>query len=166
MKKIMKFMPVAALVAVTSAGAGFAAELPKEGNYDYTSCASGVGNRIDFSKTDYAYSWELTGINLSNPPGGMFDKGSFRCEGLSTSFGGKGTIDYFCESIFPDGGKTFLKFSGTPGPGGTATREALAGTGKYEGMVSSGTVVTVALSSAKPGTLQACSHQTGTYKLK
>jgi hypothetical protein len=39
-----------ALLIVASPFSAFAAELPKEGSYDYTSCWSGVNNVITFSK--------------------------------------------------------------------------------------------------------------------
>ena len=63
-----------ALLIVTSPFSAFAAELPKEGSYDYTACWSGVNNMITFSKTHTGSSFELTGTVRSNPPGGMFDK--------------------------------------------------------------------------------------------
>jgi len=165
MKKIMKFMPVAALVAVTSAGSAFAADLPKEGSYDFNACYSGVANPIAFSKTHSAFSYEMFGSTLSNPPGGMFDKASFRCLGLTTSFDGKATISVVCETIYPDGGKTLSKFSDAAD--GTLVREVVAGTGKYEGIVSRGTAVQLGdFPAIKAGTFQICNHQTGTYKLK
>jgi hypothetical protein len=50
---------------------------------------------------------------------------------------------------------------------GTLRREAIAGTGKYEGLVSSGLVTPLgSFPVIKAGTYQACNHQTGTYKLK
>ena len=42
---------VLALLIVASPFSAFAAEVPKEGNYDYTSCWSGVNNVITFSKS-------------------------------------------------------------------------------------------------------------------
>jgi len=60
----------------------FAGELPKEGSFDFNSCWSGVSNVITFSKTHTANSYEMTGTTRSNPPGGMFDKSTFRCVGL------------------------------------------------------------------------------------
>jgi hypothetical protein len=42
---------VLALLIVASPFSAFAAELPKEGSYDYTSCYSGVNSVITFSKT-------------------------------------------------------------------------------------------------------------------
>src|SRR5712691_5144422 len=84
---------VAVLLRVTSAGSAFAADIPKEGRYDFTSCWSGVSNLIAFSKTHSAYSYEQTGTTLSNLPGGgdIFDKLSFRCVGMNTSLDGKDT---------------------------------------------------------------------------
>jgi hypothetical protein len=67
-----------ALLIVASPFSAFAAELPKEGSYDYISCWSGVNNVITFSKTHTASSYEMTGTIRSNPPDGMFDKNSFR----------------------------------------------------------------------------------------
>ena len=51
-----------ALVILSSAPA-LAAELPKEGNYDYTSCQTSVNNVISFSKDHTAYGFELTGTS-------------------------------------------------------------------------------------------------------
>jgi hypothetical protein len=39
-------------VIFTFAPSAFAAELPKEGTYDYTSCWTSVRNDINFSKTE------------------------------------------------------------------------------------------------------------------
>jgi hypothetical protein len=150
---------------VTLAPSAFAAEPPKEGTYDYTSCWSGVSNRIDFSKTHFAYSYEQTGSIRSTSPGGMFDKESFRCVGMSASFAGKNSGSTVCESTDADGNKRLSSFS--VGSDGKVTREFIAGTGKYEGMVTSGTVEPLGpFPVIKAGTFQACNHQTGTYKLK
>ncbi len=47
------------------------------------------------------------------------------------------------------------------------TREFVVGTGKYEGMVTTGTVEPLGpFPVIKAGTFQDCNHQTGTYKLK
>ena len=163
--KALKIIPVAASLAVISDGSTFAADLPKEGPYDFTACYSGVANPITFSKTHSAVSYEHSGATLSNPPGGMFDKGSFHCVGLSTSFDGKATNTTICETIFPDGDKILSKFS--LAADGSTAREALTGTGKYEGVASAGTVVGLgSFPVIRAGTYQTCNHQTGTYKLK
>jgi hypothetical protein len=87
---------VLALLIVASPFSALAAELPKEGNFDYTACYSGVNSVITFSKTHTASSYELTGTNRSNPPGGMIDKNTFRCVGMSASLDGKNTGSNVC----------------------------------------------------------------------
>jgi len=148
-----------------SAGSAFATDIPKEGPYGLTSCFSGVSNLIAFSKTHWASTYEHTGTNLSNSPGGMFDKTSFRCVGMNTSFGGRNTDTSVCESIDKDGDKRLSYFS--LASDGKITREQVAGTGKYEGMVSSGTTTPLGpFPVMKAGTFGNCVRQTGTYKLK
>ena len=62
------FRNVLAILLFTSAPPAFTAELPKEGNYDYTACQTSVNNLISFSKDHTASSYELTGSINSNPP--------------------------------------------------------------------------------------------------
>jgi hypothetical protein len=165
MQRRIGFISAAALVAAAAAGSAVAADLPKEGSYDQTSCWSGVSNLIAFSKTHFAFSYEMTGSNRSNPPGGIFDKESFRCVGMNASFGGKNTGSTVCEAVNRDGGKRLTYFSVTPD--GKMTREAVVGTGRYEGLVTSGTVTPLGpFPVIKAGTFQDCNYQTGTYKLK
>ena len=165
MRKTFEFMTVAVLLAVLSAGFAFAADVPREGRYDFNSCWSGVSNLIAFSKTHSALSYEMTGATRSNPPGGMFDKHSFRCVGMNASLDGKNTGTVVCEAIDLDGDKRLTYFSITSD--GKVTRENIIGTGKYEGMVASGTVMPLGpFPVIKAGTFQDCNHQTGTYKLK
>jgi hypothetical protein len=156
---------VLAFLIFTSAPSAFAIELPNEGSYDYNACWSGVNNVITFSKTHTASSYEMTGATRSNPPGGMFDKNTFRCVGMNASFDGKTTGSTVCEAIDADGDKRLAYFS--LGSDGKVTRENITGTGKYEGMVASGTVQPLGpFPVVKAGTFQDCNHQTGTYKLK
>src|SRR6476659_5933129 len=96
---------VLALLIVASPFSAFAAELPKDGSYDYSSCHSGVNNVITFSKTYTASSFEIAGTNRSNPPGGLFDKSTYRCVGMNASFDGKITASAVCEAIDVDGDK-------------------------------------------------------------
>jgi hypothetical protein len=154
-----------ALLIVASPFSALAAELPKEGSYDYTACWSGVSNIITFSKTHTGSSYELMGAIRSNPPGGMFDKNTFRCVGMGASFDGKITGANICEAIDADGDKRLSSFSTGDGK---VTRTHVAGTGKYEGMVMAGATVEPLgpFKAVKEGTFQDCNHQTGTYKLK
>ena len=51
-------------------------------------------------------------------------------------------------------------------PDGT-TSEVVAATGKFEGIQLKGSVIPVGpFPAVKPGTFEACNHQTGTYKLR
>ena len=101
---------VLALLVVASPFSAFAGELPKEGNYDFTSCYNDVNNVITFSKTYTGRSYESTGTIRSNPPGGLFDKSTYRCVGMNTSFNGKDTAYTVCESIDVDGDSGFHIF--------------------------------------------------------
>jgi hypothetical protein len=47
----------------------------------------------------------MTGATRSNPPGGMFDKNTFRCLGMNASFDGKTTGSTVYEAIDADGDK-------------------------------------------------------------
>jgi len=153
------------VAALTVAGAATAQTLPKEGSYDFTSCWSGVSNLISFSKTHLAFSYEMTGTSRSNPPGGFADKNTFRCVGTNASMDGKNTGIAICEGIDPGGDKRLTYFSFMSD--GKVVRETVAGTGKYEGMTTSGTVKGLGpFPVIKAGTFQDCNHQTGTYKLK
>jgi len=156
----------AVTLLILASAPALAAELPKEGNYDYTSCWAGVNNVISFSKDHTASSYEMTGTNRSNPPGGLFDKNSFRCVGTNTSLGGKTAGITVCEATDAEGDKRLSYYSLMAD--GTVTREAVAGTGKYDGMVVSGNKFEALgpFPTIKAGTSQNCNRLTGTYKLK
>ena len=155
---------IAAAFAVAVAGTAAAATLAKEGRYDTTNCSTVFSNRIDFSKTHWAQSYELLGTTQSNPPGGLGDGNSYRCVGMSSSFDGKSSGMTVCESVDHDGDKRLSTFSVQDNK---TVRAQVAGTGKYEGMVQSGDFERApAFPMVKPGTYQQCNRQTGTYKLK
>lgn len=165
MNKILKVMPVAALAAVTSAGSALATDLPMEGSYDINTCFTRHSTRIDYSNTHYAYSYEETGTSVSNPPGGFFDNEAIRCVGMVASFDGKRTGGSVCEGSAKDGDKRLTQFRYNSD--GKLIREAIAGTGKYEGLVTVGTARDAGPPvEIKTGTVQLCIQQVGTYKLK
>lgn len=151
-------------LTVLGLGAAGAAELPKEGNYDFTACWSGVPDQIEFGKGYSAMSYEITGTTRSNPPGGLFDRNSYRCVGARASLNGKDSSMVTCEAVDPDGDRRLSYFSQQ---GDQWVRENVTGTGKYEGMVASGSVQPMPpFPTVKAGTILACNHQKGTYKLK
>lgn len=154
----------AGLVATLTVAGVAVADLPKAGRVDFNSCWSGVSNVLAFSKTHVAFSFELTGANRSNPPGGFLDKTTFRCVGINTLFAGKRAGTALCEVLDRDGDKALSRFETE---GSKATRTHIAGTGKYDGMeISSSAEQLGPFPTIKPGTFQNCNHQTGTYKLK
>jgi hypothetical protein len=105
------------------------------------------------------------GASVSNPPGGMFDKGAFRCAGLAITLDGKTSDTRVCETVFPDGDKILTKLS--LAADGTHVTEVIAGTGRYEGIVASGVAKPLGpYPVIKSGTTQFCNRHTGTYKLK
>ena len=83
---------------------------------------------------------------------------------MNASLDGKNTGSTVCEAIDVDGDKRLSYFSTADGK---TTRTNVTGTGKYDGMVATGTVEPLGpFPVIKAGTFQDCNHQTGTYKLK
>lgn len=151
--------------ALAAAGSATAQTLPKQGSYDFTACYSGIPNPVSLSKAYFGFSYEILGAMRSNPPGAIMDNATFHCVGLTTSLGGKNANNALCETIDRDGDKQLATI--LLGSDGKTVREVIAGTGKYEGMEMTGTVVPLGpFPTIKPGTSQTCNHQTGTYKLK
>ena len=157
---------VAVVLAAAAAGVAFAADLPKEGSYDINTCFTRNSTRIDYAKTHYAYSYEETGTSLSNPPGGLFDNDVVRCVGMSASIDGKRRGSSVCEGVAKDGARRLTYF--WYDSDGKANREAVSGTAKYDGMVTTTTKIEAVgpTPEIKTGTVQLCNHQTGTSKLK
>jgi len=154
----------AACFAVTASTAG-AAELPKEEKYDYTGCCSGTISAIAFSKTHMGFGYEFTGSSRSDLVGGIFDKTSFYCVGSAAQFDKKYSGMVTCQEKDHDGDLLLTHFRA--GDDRKWSRQTIAGTGKYEGIVTTGTFELLGpFPIAKPGTFQNCSRQTGTYKLK
>ena len=165
MSTLQKLVRAGALFAVATAGLAVAVDPPKEGSYDYKTCFTRNSTRIDYSKTHFAYSYEETGTSVSNPPGGLFDNEVVRCVGMTASFDDKRTGGSVCEGVAKDGDKRLNRF--WYDSDGKLQREAVSGTGKYDGMVTTGTVKPIgAPEQIKPGTVKICNHATGTYKLK
>ena len=153
------------LTALTGAGSAVAQALPKEGSYDFTACLSGVVNAVAFSKTQFGYSYEAMGTARSNPPGGMMDNSTVRCVVMNTSLNGKNTQNTLCETVDRVGDKQLALV--LLASDGRITRDVIAGTGKFEGLQMSGSMVPVGtFPTIKPGTFQNCNHQTGSYKMK
>ena len=87
----------------------------------------------------------------------MFDKETFRCVGTNANFEGKIRGSATCESTDGAGNKRLASFSTSDGK---TTREQIAGTGKYEGMVINSTTIDTLgpFPTIKEGTFQNCNH--------
>jgi len=160
----LAFVTVSLVSALTVTGSA-AAAFPKEGKADFTACWAGTSNVIAFSKTNIAFSYEMTGTTRSNLPDNLLDKHAFRCVGVLSLNAGKAVAGTaFCESVDKDGDKSFSRYDNEPPK---VVRTQIGGTGKYEGMEMSVTAQGLGpFPTIKPGTFLGCNHQTGTYKLK
>ena len=161
---MMKLLMMAALLFVAAIPAQ--AEMPKEGNYDYTACWSGTANVTKVSDNQTIVSNDFTGVIRTATPGGPFDGETFHCKGLSLWADGKVSSEtVFCAATDKDANKRLARFTNV---NGTINREQLSGTGKYEGVTITATAVKPLgpFPAAKEGTFQGCNQQTGSYKLK
>lgn len=158
---------VVALVIVAAAFSALPsfADFPKEGTYEYTVCFTRNSSRIDYSKTQFGYSYEETGTAVGKVPGSLFDGETVRCVGMTASLEGRPSGGSLCEGVAQDGDRRLTRF--WYDTDGKFQRAQIAGTGKYDGMVTTGSVKTVgAPERIKPGTVKVCNLATGTYKLK
>jgi hypothetical protein len=165
MNKIVRMVSFATLVAATGSGVAFAADLPKEGSYDYKACFTRNITRIVFSDTHSAWSYNETATAVSTTPGGMFDGESVRCIGTTASSNGKRMGISTCEGVAKNGDKRLTRFQ--YGADGKLVREEVAGTGMYDGMVTTGTVkAVVPEKEIQPGVTTFCNQATGTYRMR
>jgi hypothetical protein len=103
----MRLSLIVEVLASASLGFASAADLPKEGSYDYTTCFTRNSTRIDYSTSNFAYSHEDTGTTVSSPPGGPFDGEAVRCVGMTASFDGKRWGSTVCEGVAKNGDKRY-----------------------------------------------------------
>ena len=165
MRTMLGMISVATFIAATASSLGFGADLPKEGSYDYKACFTRNTTRIDFSDAHRAYSYNETATAVSTTPGGMFDGESVRCVGTVSISNGKRTNLSICEGVAKNGSKRLTRFQYDAD--GKLVREEVAGTGMYEGMVTTGTAKgVVPEKEIQPGVTTYCNQLTGTYKLK
>lgn len=165
MKTTIGIVSVAPFIIASISGLAFAADMPKEGSYDYKACFTRNMSRIDFSDAQTAYSYDEVATAVSTVPGGMFDGDTVRCVGSHAVANGKRMGFTTCEGVAKSGDKRLTRFRF--GEDSKLVREEVAGTGMYEGMVTTGTVKQVEpAKEIRPGVTTYCNHLTGTYKLK
>ena len=160
-----RFAPLAIALAAAASGLALANDLPKEGSYDYKVCFTRNISRIVFSDAHTAYSYNETGTATSTTPGGMFDGERVRCVGTVLVSNGKRTNFSICDGVAKNGDKRLTRFQ--YGADGKLLREEVAGTGMYEGMVTTGIAKQVVPpKEIQPGETTFCNQATGTYKMK
>lgn len=142
-----------------------AADVPKEGTFDYTTCFTRTRSRIDYSPTRFAYSYAETGTTVNEPRGGPFDENQVVCVGMTLSFDGKMSGGSVCEGKDKDGDKRLTRFAYDDE--GKLQRQEIAGTGKFDGMATTTTYRPLGPPrEIKPGIFEYCTKNTGTYKFK
>ncbi len=157
----------AVLIAAASGSFAAAAEVPSEGTYNYTTCFTRNVTHLQHSSTKSAWSYNETGTAISDPPGGMFDGDQVQCVGMTADLDGNRYGGSACIAVAKDGASRLTRF--WYDAEGKFQRETVGGTGKYDGMVTAGTVQPVkAPAEIKPGTqtVEYCNRNVGTYKLK
>jgi hypothetical protein len=160
-----RFFRLAIALAAATAGLAFGADLPKEGSYDYKACFTRNISRIVFSDAHTAYSYSETATATSTTPGGMFDGDRVHCVGTVLVSNGKRTNLSICEGVARNGDKRLTSFQ--YGADRKLLREEVAGTGMYEGMVTTGIArEVVPPKEIRPGETTFCNQATGTYKMK
>ena len=165
MNDMSRFAPLALALAAAASGLALANDLPKEGSYDYKVCFTRNISRIAFSDAHAAYSYNETGTAASTTPGGMFDGERVRCVGTVLATNGKRANLSICEGVARNGDKRLTRFE--YGADGKLLREEVAGTGMYEGMVTTGIArEVVPRKEIQPGQTTFCNQATGTYKMK
>jgi len=95
----------------------------------------------------------------------MFDGDSVRCVGTVAISNGKRMNLSICEGVASNGDKRLTRFQYDAD--GKLVRTEVAGTGMYEGMVTTGTAkAVVPEKEIQPGVTTYCNQLTGTYKMK
>ena len=154
------------LLAMLVSGSAWPTDLPKEGSYDIKTCFTRNSTYIEYSLTQFAYSYEEAGLVVSSPPGGLFDQEEVRCVGMTASMAGQRTGGAVCIGVAKDGDRRLTRF--TYDTNGRVQREAVSGTGKYDGLVLAGSTVQNVGPAPDPKAARAetCNRQTGSYKLR
>jgi hypothetical protein len=140
-----------------------AVTLPKEGRFDTHFCFSGTGESIPLTDKALAGAYRLFATIQSNPPGGAFDQTASHCFAIYHVVGGTTIENGYCDIVDADGDKYLVRYSGDFKTGKV---EALAGTGKYEGMVLQGEYRVGNFPTTGPDRFHNCNRYNGQYKLK
>jgi hypothetical protein len=153
---MMLGVPVAANAVIT---------MPKEGKFDFNFCFVTDVQHIALDDKTYVGHFVNGAAIHSNPSAGPFDLQGARCFGYYGNVTGEYGDQGYCEAVDTDGDRWLMNFQSRADQSGTW--KAVAGTGKYAGMIANGTYKPVGfVASPVQGRNQRCNRNTGTYQLK
>jgi hypothetical protein len=152
---------LALLPAAAFAQAANPAPMAREGTYEQTLCFGGPAHVISASDTDRYGTYQLTGGTQSATK--AFDSMSMECIGTFEMRSGAYRHKGYC--LFQDASGDRFHVADTATPQ-AYTVEMLGGTGKFNGITGSATVIRLgAMTPVRQGTLQGCRRVTGSYRL-
>lgn len=154
-----------ALILVTSSLTVCAADMPKEGKFDFNFCMAAAYKPVMASPQLSSGLIEAWASTYSNPPGGPFDNQGSQCGVISLSRDSNVENNGYCKMIDKDGDMWLFKFADRNFIG---KFEVVGGTGKYEGMTATADFKPLGggAPSAAPGMVQTCNKVVGTYRLR
>jgi len=166
--KTISVVSAVMLVLVIAFTATVEAQIPKEGNFSFTSAYSGTFKVLAMGQERVQMTYEFMGANIGDTPNDLYQNTSFRCLGASHAVKGE-DIDAstFCVSTRPDGDQIFSIYKTTHkmGAGYKGTFTFVGGTGKLVGIQGGGEITGISVRPAAEGTFQEHARQKGQYKL-
>ncbi len=150
-----------AAILVAGPLSSLAADLPRNGQFEFTACLAGKQVSIAHGPDHGVGTADLLGTQRSTPPGGLFDLTASRCVYSYGYLEGKYEADGFCEFRDAQGDTYLLRIHRSPGQAGVL--DGLHGTGKYAGMNLRGEYDLSASFADTPGHVNTCVKASGTF---
>jgi hypothetical protein len=143
-----------------------AADLPKEGRFDFNYCMAGKTDYTELKSGLATGMFEGWAATYANGGTRAFDRQGSRCVGVYEIIDGKYRDYGVCTQVDADGDKWLMRFETGGDMGGKWV--VVGGSGKYDGMTGSATYVPVGEipPGAAPGIYNKCNRNTGTYRMK
>lgn len=138
-----------------------AADLPRNGQFDFIACLAGKQDSIAHGPDHGVGIADLLGTQRSTPPGGLFDLTASRCVYSYGYLEGKYEADGCCEFRGKQGDTYLLRIHRSPGQAGVL--DGLHGTGRYAGMNLRGAYDLSASFPDTPGHVNTCVKASGTF---
>ncbi len=158
-------LSIAGCALLVLAQGAVAADPPKEGSFDGMTCYAGPQHVITDGKGTVGFSYDVVGTPMRKEGDPLFHA-SAECVGSGTIVGAELMDSGLCIVTDADGDRFFSAYSRHNKEAGTW--KVIAGTGKFEGMESSGTwaPVLMPVKPARADMAQSCNKEAGHWKLK